>query len=191
MLNGRKAAVAVSLTVLFMLIAASAKASCPTIVPQACCGVTWYEFDVDSSCLSSYGAYSAYVSSCWPASISGYTYDMGFDNYTVWSFTVPANDTNYVRKAAWSARTIVTFNSPTSSAYDGIRGYVGVTHNNVETLYTWFYLYGNTSSSQSCAAQEVTFSATNGDTITLYIKNTRWDSSAVTEASTPVVFNTD
>lgn len=83
----------------------------------------------------------------------------------------------------------MTFNSPTSSAYDGIRGYVTVTHNGTDTNYSWFSLYGNYSSNRACDAQDVTFSATTGDTITLSILNTRWDSNSVTQASIPVVFN--
>jgi hypothetical protein len=114
---------------------------------------------------------------------------MGWDNSTTWSFTVPADDANYTRKAHWSVSTQVTFSSPTSSPYDEIHGYVYVTHNGYTTTYNWFYVYGGGSSSQYCDTKSTTFSATNGDTITFVIENTRFDSSAVTEASTPIALN--
>jgi hypothetical protein len=66
---------------------------------------------------------------------------------------------------------------------------VSVTHNGYPTYYNWFYLYGSASSSQYCSPQSVSFSATTGDTITLIIENTRWDTNAVTETGTPVVIN--
>jgi hypothetical protein len=121
--------------------------------------------------------------------VAGYTYGMGYDNHTTWSFTVPADGESYTRQASWSVSTQVTFSSPTSSVYDNIRGYVFVTHNGYSTLYNWFYLYGSGSSTQYCNTQNVTFSATTGDTITLIIENTRFDANAVTEAGTPVVIN--
>ncbi len=186
----RKAVMAVSFVALFILAGTAAHASCPTITPHSCCGMpTYYQFDVDSTCLSSYGASSTSVSWCYPMYVSGYSYAMGFDNYTTWSFTVPADGNGYAIQANWSASTMVTFSSPTSSTYDGIRGYVSVTHNGTLTTYNWFYLYGNTSGSQYCSNQNVSFSATTGDTITLSIYNTRWDTNAVTEAGIPYVVN--
>jgi len=186
----RKAVLAVSFATLFILAGTAAHASCPTITPHSCCGLpAWYQFDVDSTCLSSYGVSSVSVSWCYPMYVAGYSYGMGFDNYTTWSFTVPADGGSYTRQANWSVSSQVTFSSPTSSAYDGIRGYVTVTHNGTPTYYNWFYLYGNVSSTQYCNPQSLSFSATNGDTITLSILNTRWDSSAVTEAGTPVIVN--
>ncbi len=186
----RKAVLAVSFAVLFITAGTAAHASCPTITPHSCCGwPTWYQFDVDSSCLDSYGASAVSVSWCYPMYVAGYTYGMGYDNHTTWSFTVPSDSGSYTRQANWSASTQVTFSSPTSSPYDNIRGYVSVTHNGYTTYYNWFYLYGGGSSSQYCSSQNVSFSATTGDTITLIIENTRWDSNAVTEAGTPVVLN--
>jgi hypothetical protein len=188
--NVWKTVLAVSFAALFILAGTAAHASCPTITPHACCGwYAWYQFDVDSSCLDSYGASPVSVSWCYPMYVAGYTYGMGFDNRTTWSFTVPADDQNYTRQASWSASTHVTFSSPTSSYYDSIRGYVSVTHNGYPTYYNWFYFYGSASSSQYCDTQNVSFSATTGDTITLIIENTRFDTNAVTEAGTPIVLN--
>ncbi len=190
MQNIRKAVLAVSFAALFILAGTAAHASCPTITPLSCCGLpTWYQFDVDSTCLASSGVSPVSVSWCYPMYVAGYTYGMGFDNYTTWSFTVPADSGDYTRRANWNASTQVTFSSPNSDTYDGIRGYVCVTHNGTPTYYNWFYLYGNTSSTQYCSNQNVSFSATNGDTITLIIENTRWNTTAVTEAGTPVVVN--
>jgi len=190
MLNATRTVFAGAFVALLVLIAPGAHASCPTITPHSCCGLpTWYQFDVDSTCLDSYGVATTSVTWCYPMYVAGYTYDMGFDNHTIWSFTVPADGNGYVRQSTWSATTYVTFSSPTSSTYDGIRGYVSVVHNGSLTGYNWFYLYGNTSSSQYCSPQSVSFSAATGDTVTLSIENTRWDASAVTEAGTPVVIN--
>ncbi len=185
-----KAVLAVSFATLFILAGTAVHASCPTITPHYCCGLpAWYQFDVDSTCLASSGASPVSVSWCYPMYVSGYSYDMGWDNHTTWSFTVPADSGSYTRQANWSATTQVTFSSPTSSAYDNIRGYVQVTHNGYTTNYNWFYLYGAGSSTQYCSGQTVSFSATTGDTITLIIENTRWDSNAVTEAGIPTVLN--
>jgi hypothetical protein len=184
----RKAVVAVSFA-LFILAGTTAYASCPTITTYYDFTGYYYGFAVDSTCLSSSGVTPVSVSWCYPSYFPGYSYGMGWDNNTTWTFTVPADDSNYTRKANWNVSTQVTFSSPTSSAYDNIRGYVYVTHNGYTTGYNWFYLYGAGSSSQYCNNQSTTFSATNGDTITLVIENTRWDSNAVTEASTPVVLN--
>jgi hypothetical protein len=112
---------------------------------------------------------------------------MGYDNNTTWTFTVP--DNAYGWKANWSASTQVTFSSPTSSVYDNIRGYVLVTHNGYTSVYYWFNLYGGGQRTQWCDTQNVSFSATTGDTIQLIIENTRWDSNAVTEAGIPYVVN--
>ena len=186
----RKAVLAVSFAALFILAGTTAHATCPTITPYACCGLpAWYGFAVDSSCLTSSGVSPVSVSWCYPMYVSGYSYGMGYGNYTTWSFTVPANDANYTRQANWSVSTQVTFSSPTSSVYDNIAGYVQVTHNGYTSTANWFYIYGGGSSTQYCSTQSVNFSATNGDTITLIIENTRFDSNAVTEAGVPTVVN--
>ena len=188
----RKTVLAVSFAALFILAGTTAHASCPTITTYYDFTGYYYGFAVDSTCLTtsgSSGVTPVAVSWCYPGYFPGYSYGMGWDNNTTWSFTVPADDANYTRKAHWSVSTQVSFSSPTSSPYDEIHGYVYVTHNGYTSTYNWFYIYGGGSSSQYCNNQSTTFSATNGDTITLVIENTRWDTNAVTEASTPTVLN--
>jgi len=187
----RKVVLAVSFAALFILAGTAAHATCPTITHYVTFPSDYFQFDVDSSCLNISGASAVSVSWCYPMYVPGYSYDTGWDNYTTWSFTVPADDppNGYVRKSNWSARTQVTFSSPTSSPYDNIRGYVQVTHNGYTTTYNWFYIYGGGSSSQYCDGQSVNFSATNGDTISLIIESTRLDSNAVTQAGIPSVLN--
>ncbi|HEV7570662.1 MAG TPA: hypothetical protein VGQ21_04105 [Thermoanaerobaculia bacterium] len=190
----RKAVLAVSFAALFILAGTTAHASCPTVTVYYGNPSNTNQFTVDSTCLTtsgSSGVTPVSVAWCYPMYIAGYSYGMGYDNKTTWSFTVPAdgNPTGYARKANWSATTQVTFSSPTSSAMDEIHGYVYVTHNGYTTTYNWFYIYGGGSSSQYCDNQTVSFSATAGDTIELIIENTRFDSNAVTEAATPVVLN--
>jgi hypothetical protein len=194
MQNIRKAVLAVSFAALFILAGTAAHASCPTITTYSSFPSDYNQFDVDSTCLTtsgSSGVSAVSVSWCYPMYVAGYSYGMGWDNNTTWSFTVPAdgNPSGYSRKANWSASTQVTFSSPTSSPYDEIHGYVYVTHNGYTTTYNWFYLYGGGSSTQYCSNQSVSFSATAGDTITLIIENTRFDSNAVTEAGKPTVLN--
>lgn len=185
-----KAVLAVVFAALSILAGTAVQASCPTITPHSCCGLpAWYQFDVDSTCLSSSGVTATSVSWCYPMYVSGYSYGMGFDNYTSWSFTAPADSGSYTRQPNWSVSAPVTFSSPTSSAYDNIGGWVQVTHNGYTTTYNWFYFYGAGSSTQYCSGQTASFSATAGDTITLLIENTRWDSNAVTEAGIPTVLN--
>jgi hypothetical protein len=183
----RKAVLAVSFATLFILAGTTAHASCPTVTHYYTFPSDYYSLDVDSTCLTSSGASAVSVSWCYPMYVSGYSYDMGWDNKTTWSFTVPANANGW--KANWSVSTQVTFSSPTSSVYDNIRGYVQVTHNGYTPTSNWFYLYGGGSSTQYCNGQSASFSATAGDTITLIIENTRFDSNAVTEAGIPTIVN--
>jgi hypothetical protein len=188
--NIRKAVLAVSFAALFIMAGTTAHASCPTVTTYYDFTGYYYTLAVDSTCLTtsgSSGVTPVSVSWCYPSYYPGYSYGMGWDNNTTWSFTVPAN--SYGWKPNWSVSSQVTFSSPTSSAYDEIHGYVYVTHNGYTTSYNWFYLYGAGSTAQYCSNQSTTFSATTGDTITLVIENTRFDSSAVTEASTPTIVN--
>lgn len=178
---------------LFFLLftTASAFATCPTIASHTCCGVSWYEFDVDSSCLSSSGVSGATLS----CSMGGYEYNTGLYDSASWSFTVPADNTSisnggtYGLRSSWTASVWVDFNSPTSSFYDNINGTLTVTHGGSNTNYGIFSFYGNYSSSQSCSRQDVAFSATNGDTITVTISATRGDSAATIKATEPIIFN--
>jgi len=186
MQNIRKSVLAVSFAALFIMAGTTAHATCPTVTTYSS-STTWYQLAVDSSCLTSSGVSPVSVSWCYPMYVSGYSYGMGWDNNTTWSFTVP--DNAYGWKANWSVSSQVTFSSPTSSAYDNIRGYVYVTHNGYTSSYSWFYLYGAGSTAQYCYNQSASFSATTGDTITLVIENTRWDSNAVTEAGIPTIVN--
>ena len=180
----------VSLAVV-LSVAGTAQASCPSIWLQACCGTIWYEFDVDSSCLDSAGV-SATTLSC---SVSGYEHGFGSRNYTTWTYTIPANGTTinngytYSRLPNWSVTVFVDFNSPNQSANDNVTGTLTVTHNGVNTWYNIFSFYGNTSSSQSCTRQDASFSATNGDTVTITIYSTKFNSNATIRASLPFVFN--
>lgn len=174
-----------------ILCSVQAQASCPSIWLHSCCGTSWYEFDVDSSCLDSSGV-STTTLSC---SIAGYDHGFGSRNYTTWTYTIPADGTpinanqTYYKLPNWAASVWVDFSSPNQSYYDNMTGTVTVTHNGVNTWYTIFSFSGNVSSSQSCARQDVTFSATNGDTITITISSTKFNSNAVIKASLPVVFN--
>jgi len=184
----RKAVLAVSFAALFILAGTTAHATCPTVTHYVTFPSDYYSLDVDSSCLTTSGSVSPVsVSWCYPMYVSGYSYDMGWDNNTTWSFTVPAN--SYGWKANWSVSTQVSFSSPTSSPYDNIRGYVQVTHNGYTSTSNWFYIYGGGSSTQYCNSQSASFSATTGDTITLIIESTRLDSNAVTQAGIPTVLN--
>ncbi len=171
--------------------AGTALASCPDIWLQACCGTSWYEFDVDSSCLDSSGV-TATTNSC---SVSAYDHGFGSRNFTTWTYTIPANGTTINRgdtfniRPTWSATVWVDFSSPNQSYYDNVTGTLVVTHNGVNTWYTIFSFYGSSSSSQSCTRQDVNFSATNGDTITITISSTKFNSNAVIKPSIPFVFN--
>lgn len=187
MQNVRKAVLSVSFAALFILAGTAAHASCPTVTTYSDYTGYYYGLTVDSTCLSSSGVTPVSVSWCYPMYVAGYSYGMGWDNNTTWSFTVPAN--SYGWKANWSVSTQVSFSSPTSSPYDNIRGYVYVTHNGYTSTYNWFYIYGGGSSSKYCDTQTASFSATTGDTVQLVIENTRFDSNAVTEAGTPYIVN--
>ena len=133
----RKAVLAVSFAALFILAGTTAHATCPTITLYSG-STTWYQFAVDSTCLTSSGVTPVSVAWCYPMYVSGYSYGMGYGNKTTWSFTVPADGGDFTRKPNWSVSTQVTFSSPTSSVYDNISGYVQVTHNGYTPTSTWF-----------------------------------------------------
>lgn len=178
---------AVSLAVLF--VAHSASAACPTIYHQG--NPAWYQFNVDSSCLSSSGATGGTLSCGW----GGYLFGSGFSNYTSWSFTVPAdgtptaNSSTYYLRSTWSASIWLDFSSPTQSAWDTLNATVTVTHNGSNTVYPLVYLSGATASTQSCARHDVYFSATNGDTITVNISTSKWGSGSSIGVTEPSIVN--
>jgi hypothetical protein len=178
----------VSLVVLLSALPASA--SCPSIWLQACCGTSWYEFDIDNSCLDSSGVSTTNLS-CG----AGYEHGFGSRNFTTWTYTIPADGTTinsgntFYKRQYWSVTVFVDFSSPTQSFNDNVTGTLTVTHNGTNTWYTIFSFYGSSAASQSCTRQDVSFSATNGDIITITISSTKFNSNAVIKATLPIVFN--
>jgi len=176
-----------------LIFATNAEASCPSIYQVSCCGNSWYEFDVDTTCVSTSGVSSTTLSAC--SSNPAYKYNPGVGNSATWSFVIPADGTpinggsTYYRMAHWSVSVYVDFNSPTHSNWDNLSGTLQVYHNGSYTNYTIFNFNGAVSLSQSCTRKDVSFSAVNGDTIIVYITG-GGDSSATVKATYPTVFNT-
>ena len=169
-----------------LFTAANASAACPTIYFQNCCGTYWYKFDLDSSCLTVNNASSATL---WSCGVSGYDFGTGYGDAT-WTFTVPQNDANYTRLSNWDVAIFVDFDSPQQTFYDSIQASVTVTHNGSPVTTTIVSLYGSSASTQACTRYDASFSATNGDTISIRYSTVKWGTGATVRASVPTVFNT-
>lgn len=184
---------AAAILAVLLLLIPNADASCPVIHQVSCCGSSWYQFDVNSTCVTTSGVSSTTLASC--SSYPAYKYNPGVGDSASWSFVVPADGTpiaggnTYWRLAHWSVEVYVDFASPTHSNWDNLSGTLQVYHNGF-TTYSIFNFNGAISSSQNCSMQSVNFSAVNGDTITITITG-GGDSSATVKAVYPIIFNTN
>jgi hypothetical protein len=175
-----------ALALLFALFftAAAASATCPSVHASGGGGHSWYELDVDSSCLSNNGGFSTTILSC-PA--SGYSAD-AFGSSASWSFVVPSGYTWY---SNWSVTAFVDFDSPTHTIYDSLYATVSVIHNGTSTNYSLFHLQGNSATSQSCARYDKSITATTGDTITISYSGSSAADGGTMKATVPVVFSSN
>jgi hypothetical protein len=175
-----------SVTALFvaalMLLAPAAFAGCPTITGPYCLFAgCWYQYEQDTTCAGTSGNVSN--TTMWCNNIPALQFGTGSSSAT-YSFTVGANDPigNFevdLRYVEWS--------DPNSSIYNTLTATVSVTHNGSTTSQTFYSLNGT--DSKSCQLSDTGFfSATNGDTITVTINTTIYNSNVTAQIGAPLIF---
>ena len=161
----------------------NAFAGCPTINgPYSCCGVVWYEYTWDTSCAGTTGSVSP--ATLWCYSTPAKQFGTGSSSVT-YSHTLTSTDPV---QPSWSVDLrYVEWSDPNNSIYNTLSATVSITHNGSTTSQTFYSINGTTS--QSCALSSyATFSATTGDTITVTINATIYNSNVTAQVGAPHVF---
>lgn len=107
---------------------------------------------------------------------TGWQFNTWYGQSATHSFTVGANDPG---SSTWSAQLQVDFDDPNDNWYDQIVADVIVTHNGVNTTYNIYSATGSSGAATYCATPYTTFTAVNGDTITIRITGARAYSNAI------------
>lgn len=176
-----------SVTALFvvavMLFAPAAFAACPNINGPYCMFAgCWYEYTQDTSCAGTTGNVSS--TTLWCYNTPALQFGTGSSSAT-YSFTLGPSDpvgTSWdvdLRYVEWS--------DPNASIYNTLTATVSVTHNGSTTSQTFYSINGTVS--KSCALSNyATFNATTGDTITVTINTTIYNSNVTAKVGTPYIF---
>jgi hypothetical protein len=165
----------------------NAYASCPDIHSGACCGTFWYEYDWTTSCAGTSGSVSSSTLSCYSTPAYAITGSSGTITY---SYTIGGSDP-IANTTHWSAGLFVDFDDPNNSQYNTLNVTVSVTHNgstSSNTILSW----NGQSGDISCGRYDYYFfTAVAGDTITVTISGTNFNTSNTTiKAAAPFLFNT-
>lgn len=168
------------LVLLLLLSAAVAlpiHATCPTPPSGPSCagGLCWYTYTPDDECLQLSGSVSSTTLSCY--GWNGYEFGNGAGSTVSYTFTIGANDPI----GNFSGTSYVDFDDPNDSAYDQIQGWARVTHNGSDT-YTNLFTHAGYMGDLSCQPLSGHFSATNGDTVMVYLRVTKWYGNATIKA---------
>ncbi len=171
------------LAIAVVLFPGSAFAGCPDITgPYACCGISWFMYHWDTSCAGRTGNTSA--ATMWCYSTPAWQFGTGTSSLT-YSYTLGANDpvssnmTADLRYVEWS--------DPNASIYNTLTATLSVTHNGSTSSQTFYSVNGQ--NTQSCALSSyATFSAVAGDTITITITATIYNSNVTAQVGAPYVF---
>lgn len=153
----------------------TAYAGCPTIVgPTACCGRYWYYYNFDTSCAGTSGNVS--TTNMWCYSTPAHQFGTGTSTVT-YSYTIGSSDPVLT---TWAAELrYVEWSDPNNSIYNTLVATVSVTHNGSTTSNTFLSINGTTS--RSCSLESGGFSATTGDTITVTITTTIYNSNVTAQ----------
>lgn len=89
--------------------------------------------------------------------------------------------------ANWSADAFVEFSDPNGSGLNWADMWIGVTHDN-STLWYPMFRHDGTEGAVSCARLGSTFSAEEGDLITVEIRVSRYHNNAMVEVARPFIF---
>ena len=107
---------------------------------------------------------------------TGWQFNTYYGQSAVHSFTVGANDSG---TSNWSAQLEVDFDDPNDYWYNQLIADVIVTHNGSNTYYNIYTGIGSAGTATYCATPYTTFTAVNGDTITIRITGARLSSNAI------------
>jgi hypothetical protein len=176
---------AISAIILAAVLSSNVYASCPNIQAGYCCGTYWYQYDFAAGCAGTSGSVAASTLSC----SSTPAYQFTGSGTVSYSYTVGANDP-IINSARWSAGLLFDFDDPNNSPYNTLNASVSVTHDGSTTSYTilaWNGLTGDT----ACDRDDYWhFGAVAGDTITVTITATNFNSGSTTiRAAAPFLFN--
>jgi|ERR1041385_917803 hypothetical protein len=168
----------------------NAFASCPDITYGACCGIAWYEYRFTTACAGTSGSVSTttLLSCSYPLTPpDGYQFT-GSGTVT-YSYTLGASDP-ILNSAHWSAGLIVEFSDPNNSPYNTLNATISVTHNGSTTTNT-IVSHDGTQGTLSCSRYDYYyFSAVAGDTLTVTITGTNFNSGSTTiKAGEPFLFS--
>ncbi|MDQ3282506.1 MAG: hypothetical protein M3Q69_13985 [Acidobacteriota bacterium] len=162
----------------------TAYAGCPSIIgPTLCCGRSWYQYQFDTSCAGTSGSVSN--ATLWCYSTPAKQFGTGSSSVT-YSYTIGANDPIL---ATWDADIrYVEWYDPNNSIYNTLTATVSVQHNGVTTSSTFLNINGTTS--KSCSLEGGTFSAVAGDTVTVTINATIFNSNVTAQVGQVSLFTT-
>jgi hypothetical protein len=180
------AVIAIAVMAIFPL---NAFAGCPTINgPYSCCGNFYYTYVFDTSCAGTSGNVSATTMYCdFYNSTPAKQFGTGSSSAT-YSFIVGASDP-IVDSNNWEVDLrYVEWSDPNASMYNTLSATLSVTHNGSTTSNTFYSINGTTS--QNCALSSyASFSAVAGDTITVTVNTTIYNSNVTAQVAAPILFN--
>jgi hypothetical protein len=177
----------IAIAVIMAIFPLNAFAGCPTINgPYACCGYLYYTYVFDASCASTSGNVSAATEYCdFYNPTAAKQFGTGSSSAT-YSYTLGTSDP-IVDSNNWEVDLrYVEWSDPNASTSNTISATVSVTHGST-TSNTFFSINGTTS--QNCTTPYASFSAVAGDTITVTINTTIYNSNVTARVGPPMLFN--
>jgi hypothetical protein len=168
--------------VLALAVPNAAFATCPTPPsgPFSSGGHSWYDWSPDPACLSTNNMSGATLS-CF--NFGAYTPSLQQPSWVRYTFTADQIYSN------WSSDAFIDLDDPNNSSANWVDAWAHVDHNGVNTSY---HLYSNDGSiiDWGCERPYGTFSAVDGDTVTIEISAYRNNSNTTIKIAYPHVFNT-
>jgi opacity protein-like surface antigen len=166
-----------------MLFTPAAFAACPNITGPYCLFLgCWYEYEQSPTCAGTTGNVSN--STMWCYNTPAKSFGTGSSSAT-YTFTIGASDpvaSRYevdLRYVEWS--------DPNASIYNTLSATVSVTHNGSTTSQTFYSINGTVT--KSCAlSNSATFYATAGDTVSVTINTTIYNSNVTAQVGAPLIF---
>jgi opacity protein-like surface antigen len=175
--------IAAAFVVAVMLFAPAAFAACPDITGPYCMFAgCWYQYEQAPTCAGTTGNVSNTTLWCYNTPAKSFGTGSSSATYT---FTVGANDpvsSSYdvdLRYVEWS--------DPNASIYNTLTATVSVTHNGSTSSQTFYSINGTVT--KSCALSNyTTFYATAGDTVSVTINTTIYNSNVTAKVGAPLIF---
>jgi hypothetical protein len=179
-----KSVYAVLLAAVMLFAAPTAFAGCPSITGPYCLFLgCWYQYEQDTTCAGTTGNVS--YTNLWCYNTPALQFGTGSSSAT-YSFTIGPNDP--INNNSWEVDLrYVEWSDPNQSIYNTLSATVSVTHNGSTTSHTFYSINGT--DTQSCALSSYSpFNATNGDTITVTINTTIYNSNVTAQVGAPLIF---